>query len=61
MTVGNYGSKNTPIGPLDAEKIAEAVFLFVFTMAFPMLPSAILELTYVLTNMEEDAHDDLEY
>ena len=35
---GCYGSKNTPVGQLDAEKIAEAVLLYVFTMAFPTSP-----------------------
>ena len=41
-----YGSKNTPIGQLDAEKIAEATLLYVFTMAFPTLP--FIQFFYVL-------------
>ena len=29
---------NTPVGSLDAEKIAESVLLYAFTMAFPASP-----------------------
>ena len=32
---GSYGSLLTPVGPLDAEKVAEAAWLFVSTIAFP--------------------------
>jgi hypothetical protein len=35
---GCYGSKNTPVGLLDAEKVDEEVLLYVFTMAFPTYP-----------------------
>ena len=31
-------SKNTPVGSLYAEKIAEVVLLYAFTMAFPKSP-----------------------
>ena len=31
----SYHSKVNPVGPLDAEKLAEAVLLYVFNIAFP--------------------------
>ena len=32
---GSYGSKVNPVGPLDADKLAEAVLLYVFNIALP--------------------------
>ena len=36
----SYGSKNTPVGSLGAEKISEAVLLYVYTLVFPASPFA---------------------
>ena len=32
---GRYDSKVNPVGPLDADKLAEAVLLYVFNIALP--------------------------
>ena len=34
--VPSYYSKQNPIGPLNAERVAEEVLIFVFTTAFPV-------------------------
>ena len=45
--------KNTSIGKLHAVKIAKSVFLYVFTMAFPMSPfGALLNLQYMKIHTE---------
>ena len=49
-----YNSKNTPIGKFHAVKIAKSVFLYVFTMAFPTSPLAIVLVNISLTGGEED-------
>ena len=47
-TPDRHGSKNTPVGPLDTEKIAEAVLLYVFTLPFPTSPLVLMCFAFYL-------------
>ena len=39
-------SKVTPVGPLDAEKIAESVLLYVYRIVFPFSPLSLLIVSF---------------
>ena len=48
---GSYGSKNTPDGPLEAEKIAEAVLLYVSSIfSLPLIVGLDLYVVLFIVN-----------